>query len=193
MQTTNMKHIKTFEGFLDEAKKGLWANIHAKRKRGEKPAKPGDKDYPDEKAWQAAQESASEDILEWRKPKVEDLVHDMKVKITRGRYAGATGKIQDFQLTDGGDLVDDQIDILVDKPGKPMNYIGLDDILIESVNEASQPRFEVGKKYKHSKFGEFEVLELMPGQTTRVQFKKEPKGETSIIAGWGSDGYPVIK
>ena len=29
-----------------EGKKGLWDNIHAKRKRGEKPAKPGDKDYP---------------------------------------------------------------------------------------------------------------------------------------------------
>lgn len=188
-----MKHIHTFESFLDEAKKGLWANIHAKRKRGEKPAKPSDKDYPDEKALKAAQESEDAGILEWRKPKVEDLVHDMKVKITRGRYAGATGKIQDFQLTDGGDLVDDQIDILVDKPGKPMNYIGLDDILIESVNEASQQRFEVGKKYKHSKFGEFEVLELMPGQTTRVQFKKEPKGETSIIAGYGSDGYPEVK
>ena len=28
------------------AKKGLWYNIHQKRKRGEKPAKPGDKDYP---------------------------------------------------------------------------------------------------------------------------------------------------
>ena len=27
-------------------KRGLWANIHAKRKRGEKPAKPGDKGYP---------------------------------------------------------------------------------------------------------------------------------------------------
>ena len=33
---------------LDEGKKkGLWDNIHAKRKRGEKPAKPGDKDYPE--------------------------------------------------------------------------------------------------------------------------------------------------
>lgn len=31
--------------------KGLWANIHAKRKRGEAPAKPGDKDYPDPKQW----------------------------------------------------------------------------------------------------------------------------------------------
>ena len=29
-----------------EGKKGLWDNIHAKRKRGESPAKPGDKDYP---------------------------------------------------------------------------------------------------------------------------------------------------
>lgn len=28
------------------AKKGLWYNINQKRKRGEKPAKPGDKDYP---------------------------------------------------------------------------------------------------------------------------------------------------
>jgi len=28
------------------AKKGLWYNIHQKRKRGEAPAKPGDKDYP---------------------------------------------------------------------------------------------------------------------------------------------------
>ena len=28
-------------------KKGLWDNIHAKRKRGEKPAKPGEKGYPE--------------------------------------------------------------------------------------------------------------------------------------------------
>ena len=32
---------------IEEGKKGLWANIHAKRKRGEAPAKPGDKDYPE--------------------------------------------------------------------------------------------------------------------------------------------------
>mgnify|MGYP003149684244 CR=1 FL=1 len=30
---------------------GLWANIHAKRKRGEAPAKPGEKGYPDKKQW----------------------------------------------------------------------------------------------------------------------------------------------
>ena len=37
--------VKEDEQTIDE-KKGLWDNIHAKRKRGEKPAKPGNKDYP---------------------------------------------------------------------------------------------------------------------------------------------------
>jgi len=32
--------------FFGEGKRGLWDNIHAKRKRGESPAKKGDKDYP---------------------------------------------------------------------------------------------------------------------------------------------------
>jgi len=39
-------NTKKEETDLEEGKKGLWANIHAKRKRGEKPAKKGDKDYP---------------------------------------------------------------------------------------------------------------------------------------------------
>ena len=41
-------HVKEEVEQLDEKKNlpGLWANIHAKRKRGESPAKPGDKDYP---------------------------------------------------------------------------------------------------------------------------------------------------
>jgi hypothetical protein len=32
---------------LNEESKGLWANIQAKKERGEEPAKKGDKDYPD--------------------------------------------------------------------------------------------------------------------------------------------------
>jgi hypothetical protein len=41
-----------FNNELTEGKqRGLWDNIHAKRKRGEKPAKPGDEDYPDKKQW----------------------------------------------------------------------------------------------------------------------------------------------
>jgi hypothetical protein len=47
------------EDLKEKKKKGLWDNVHAKRKRGEKPAKKGDDDYPDEKAWKDAQESVT--------------------------------------------------------------------------------------------------------------------------------------
>jgi hypothetical protein len=40
-------------------KPGLWANIRAKRARGEKPAKPGDKDYPDKKEWNKLSKQSS--------------------------------------------------------------------------------------------------------------------------------------
>jgi len=42
---------------LEEGKKGLYDNIHAKRKRGESPAKPGDKGYPAKDAFKKAAES----------------------------------------------------------------------------------------------------------------------------------------
>jgi hypothetical protein len=52
---------KLSESSIEEAKKkGLWANIHAKRARGEKPAKPGDEDYPDEDAWKAAKKTSED-------------------------------------------------------------------------------------------------------------------------------------
>jgi hypothetical protein len=54
-----MKHIKLFEEFVKE-KRGLWDNVWAKRKRGEKPAKPGDEDYPDEDAYKSASEGVEE-------------------------------------------------------------------------------------------------------------------------------------
>jgi len=43
-EETNLRKIASD---LEEKKKGLWANMHAKRKRGEAPAKPGDPDYPE--------------------------------------------------------------------------------------------------------------------------------------------------
>ena len=46
--TKFIKYTQKMTGKKLEAKnKGLWHNIHAKRKRGEAPAKPGDEDYPD--------------------------------------------------------------------------------------------------------------------------------------------------
>ena len=37
---------KATQSSVSEERKGLWHNIHAKRKRGERPAKPGEKGYP---------------------------------------------------------------------------------------------------------------------------------------------------
>ena len=45
---------------LCEAKRGLYANIHAKRKRGEAPAKKGSDDYPAKDAFQKAARTAKE-------------------------------------------------------------------------------------------------------------------------------------
>ena len=49
--------VKEEEESIEEAKKGLYANIHAKRKRGESPAKKGDKGYPASDAFKKAAES----------------------------------------------------------------------------------------------------------------------------------------
>jgi hypothetical protein len=49
------KMVNSLNSFLPKLAKaekpGLWANIRAKRKRGEPPAKPGDKAYPDKEQW----------------------------------------------------------------------------------------------------------------------------------------------
>ena len=56
--------MKTFTEFqnLCEAKRGLYANIHAKRKRGEAPAKPGSKDYPAKDAFKKSARTAKEEV-----------------------------------------------------------------------------------------------------------------------------------
>ena len=46
------KEASAIQELAKEAgERGLWDNVHAKRERGEEPAKKGDKDYPDEKSW----------------------------------------------------------------------------------------------------------------------------------------------
>ena len=50
---------------LEEAKRGLYANIHAKRKRGEAPAKPGDEDYPAKDAFKKAAKTAKKEEVEY--------------------------------------------------------------------------------------------------------------------------------
>ena len=52
------------EDDVKEEKKGLYANIHAKRARGESPAKPGDKDYPAKDAFKKAAKTAKKEEVE---------------------------------------------------------------------------------------------------------------------------------
>lgn len=63
-------NMEAIEGYLEseniEEGNGLWANIHAKRKRGDKAARPGDEDYPDKKSWNKTSKSEeySEELSE---------------------------------------------------------------------------------------------------------------------------------
>ena len=76
MKITRRQLRRIIRETILQEKKGLWANVHAKRKRGEKPAKKGDKDYPDEKAWKAAQEADEYDE------------HDEKDELNEAEYDG---------------------------------------------------------------------------------------------------------
>jgi hypothetical protein len=48
---------------FEKKKKGLWANIHAKRERGESPSKPGEEDYPDKKQWNKLTKEELEQVV----------------------------------------------------------------------------------------------------------------------------------
>jgi hypothetical protein len=61
-----IEHEETTPSSVEEGKKGkgLYANIHAKRKRGESPAKPGDEDYPAKDAFKKAAKTAKKEEVE---------------------------------------------------------------------------------------------------------------------------------
>ena len=59
-----MKHFREFRE-LAEAKRGLYANIHAKRKRGERPARPGEEDYPAKDAFKKAARTAKNENVQF--------------------------------------------------------------------------------------------------------------------------------
>lgn len=54
-----VEQLKHLMGKQASEKPGLWANIRAKRARGEKAAKPGDSDYPDRKQWDKLSKKAN--------------------------------------------------------------------------------------------------------------------------------------
>lgn len=82
MYATATKMAKEDTEISEGKKKGLWDNIHAKRKRGEKPAKPGDKDYPETLK------------VEERNPEVEAKGKKVGEYERAGKYQGITSKFR---------------------------------------------------------------------------------------------------
>ena len=76
-KTEEVEHI--------EEKKGLYANIHAKRKRGEAPAKPGDEDYPAKDAFKKAAKTAKEEV---------EHLDELSKKTLGGYVAKASKEVQ---------------------------------------------------------------------------------------------------
>ena len=79
----------THEGEELEEKKGLYANIHAKRKRGEAPAKPGSEDYPAKDAFKKAAKTAKKEEVEHIEEKKLDPVDHKELK---GKHADRKDK-----------------------------------------------------------------------------------------------------
>ena len=82
---------------LEEAKRGLYANIHAKRKRGEAPAKPGDEDYPAKDAFKKAAKTAKKEEVEHIEEKKLDPVDHKELK---GKHA----ERKDKDIDNDGDV-----------------------------------------------------------------------------------------
>jgi hypothetical protein len=72
-------------------KRGLWDNVHAKRQRGEKPAKPGEKDYPDSKAWNATVKAGAVD-------KLVSLLAVGRLKQAEGAWTRSEGKGKSYAI-----------------------------------------------------------------------------------------------
>ena len=70
-QKEDKNTMKKEETEIAEAKKGLYANIHAKRKRGEAPAKPGSEDYPAKDAFKKAAKTAKKEAVSFELDGVE--------------------------------------------------------------------------------------------------------------------------
>ena len=87
----------THEGEELEEKKGLYANIHAKRKRGEAPAKPGSEDYPAKDAFKKAAKTAKKEEVEHIEEKKLDPVDHKELK---GKHA----ERKDKDIDNDGDV-----------------------------------------------------------------------------------------
>ena len=91
-QTEGKKTMKKEETITE--KKGLYANIHAKRKRGEAPAKPGSEDYPAKDAFKKSAKTAKKEALSFELDGVEyvfeEVIEEGSMKQARKNVGAST-------------------------------------------------------------------------------------------------------
>ena len=141
------KLIKEAIEKLDEKSKGLWHNIHAKRKRGEAPAKPGDEDYPDKKSWKKAQKSEGHEA------------EGASYKVDLENISDTAGELKSM-IDSNEDLpswVQDKITIANHNMEAIMSYLKTQDIkdlhenwekpMVLMINESKTTKISEGMKY----------------------------------------------
>ncbi len=84
---THLDVIKSLLGKEAGEKPGLWANIRAKKARGEKAAKPGSEDYPDKKQWDKLTKAA---VAAWQRSEGKNPEGGLNAK-GRASYKKETG------------------------------------------------------------------------------------------------------
>ena len=94
------KGVALAKSKLGEGKKGLWANIHAKRKRGEKMNPKGHPDAPSSKEMKMAQEATADQVTQARYRDQSDNPH---TQAYLGR-SKATPKLKTYKPIPGKDL-----------------------------------------------------------------------------------------
>ena len=73
---------------------GLWRNIHNKRARGERPARPGEKGYPDPKTWKKLKAKSESVIRQLVRETIRENVgneitlNDLDVNVLRALVSG---------------------------------------------------------------------------------------------------------
>jgi hypothetical protein len=91
-------------------RKGLWANIHAKRERGEAPAKPGDADFPDAKNWKKVTKESEKEAA-GRCWKGYEPVPGMKAKTKGSCRPVGTGKKESVKKADEEEMANKLMNI----------------------------------------------------------------------------------
>lgn len=100
----------SFTEYLDEEKRGLWANIHAKRKRikagsGERMRKPGEKGAPTAADFKAASES-----VEFNADEQFDLIEEMVMDIAEQHNLDPELVWEKFEDVEDSELLEAAVD-----------------------------------------------------------------------------------